>query len=123
MVCILCYGFFNLFCNVWVGVCVFCKVWYVYVLVLLCVGCFGNMYTCIYCVLHCWYCVFVLFHLGILFVLSELVQGLLSPSENSTALGSSNNMQLFQNMGILSGMTLYYQTTEWLYQQCIPGLF
>jgi hypothetical protein len=39
---------FNLFCNVWVCVCVgfvMCR-------------CFGNMHTCIYCVLYCLYYVF-----------------------------------------------------------------
>ena len=36
---------FNLFCNVWVCVCVG---------FVMC-GCFGIMYTCIYCVLHCLY--------------------------------------------------------------------
>ena len=71
---------FNLFCNVWVCVCLdFVKCGCVYVLVLLYVGilvicgCFGNMCTCIYCVLYCLYCVFVLFRLSILFVLSVLV--------------------------------------------------
>ena len=39
MVCILCCGCFNLFCNVWVCVCVgFVVCGCVYVLVLLCVG-------------------------------------------------------------------------------------
>ena len=49
--CILYCGCFNLFCNVWVCVCVCC---------VMC-GCFGNMCTCIYCVLYSLYCVFVMF--------------------------------------------------------------
>ena len=67
LVCILCCGCLNWFCNVWVCVCVgvcmcgFCNVW-VCVCVGVCMsGCFGNMCTCIYCALYCLYCVFVLF--------------------------------------------------------------
>ena len=51
LVCIMYCGCFNLFCNMWVCVCVG------FVLR----GCFGNVCTCIYCVLYCVYCVFVLF--------------------------------------------------------------
>jgi len=53
LVCILCYGCFNLFCNVWVHVAVFWQLR----------GCFGNMCNCIYCVSYCLCCVFVLFRL------------------------------------------------------------
>ena len=63
VVCILCCGCFNLFCNVRVYVCVGFVMY----------GCFGNICTCICCVLYCLYCVFVLFRLCILFVLSVLV--------------------------------------------------
>ena len=55
MLCISYCGCFNLFCNVWVCVCVgfvMCR-------------CFGDMCTCIYCVLCCFYCVFVLFRLWV----------------------------------------------------------
>jgi len=52
-VCVLYCDCFNLFCNVWVCVCVG---------FVMC-GCFGNMCTCVYCVLCCLYCVFVLFRL------------------------------------------------------------
>jgi hypothetical protein len=64
LACILFCGCFNLFCNVWVCVCVcfvMCGCVYVWVCVCVCFvmcGCFGNMCTCIYCV-------FVLFRLGI----------------------------------------------------------
>ena len=58
LVCILYWGCFNLFCNVWICVCVgFVLCW-----------CFGNMCTCIYCVLYCLYCVFLLFPLWKLFL-------------------------------------------------------
>ena len=46
--CTLYCGCLNLFCNVWVCVCVG---------FVMC-GCFGNMCTCIYCVLYCLYYVF-----------------------------------------------------------------
>jgi len=80
LMCIFYCGCFNLFCNVWVCVGVFWQ---------LC-GCFGNMCTCIYCVLYYWYCVFCIasnmyIHL-FLFVVSVLVQGLLPPCENATAI-------------------------------------
>jgi hypothetical protein len=55
LVCTLYYGCFNLFCNVWVCVCVN---------FVMC-GCFGIMCTCICCVLCCLYCVYVLLRLCI----------------------------------------------------------
>jgi len=60
LVCILCCSCLNLFCDVWVSVCVgvLTTVWVFWQLC----GCFGNMCTCIYCVFYCLYCVFVLFH-------------------------------------------------------------
>jgi hypothetical protein len=65
LVCILYWGRFDLFCNVWMCVCVG---------FVMC-GCFGNMYTFIYCVLYRLYCVFVFFRwcIFIRFVLSVLV--------------------------------------------------
>jgi hypothetical protein len=51
--CSLYCGCFNLFCNVWVCLCV----------EFVTCGCFGNMRTCIYCVLYCLNWVFVLFSL------------------------------------------------------------
>ena len=44
--------------------------------------CFGNMCTCIYCVLYCFVYVYLFS-----FVLSVPVQGLLPPSDTSTAVG------------------------------------
>ena len=58
-------GCFNLFCNVWVCVCVG---------FVMCGYC-GNLRACIYCILYCLYCVlycFVYVYL-FLFVLSVLV--------------------------------------------------
>ena len=60
-------GCFNLFCNVWMSVCVgfvMCGRVNVGVFWQLC-GCFGNMCTCIYCVVYCLYCIIVLFLLCI----------------------------------------------------------
>jgi len=48
LVCIFYCDCFNLFCNMWVCVCVG---------FVMC-GCFGNTCPCIYCVLYCLYCVF-----------------------------------------------------------------
>jgi len=56
LVCFLCCGCLNFFCNVWLSVCA--GFWQLYV-------CFGNMCTCIYCVSYCLYCFFVLFPLCI----------------------------------------------------------
>ena len=57
LVCVLYCGCFNLFCNVWVCVCVG---------FVMCES-FGNMYSCIYCVLNCFVFVYLF-----LFVLSLL---------------------------------------------------
>ena len=64
-VCILCCGCFNLYCDVWVCVCVGFVI----------CGCFGNICTCIYCVLYCLCCVLYCFVYVYLFllVLSVLV--------------------------------------------------
>ena len=53
-------------------------------------GCFGN----IYCVLYCFVNVYLF-----LFVLSVLVQGLLSPSDNSIAVSNNNNNNKYWSFG------------------------
>jgi len=70
------YCAWDLFCNVWVCVCVG---------FVMC-GCFGNMYSCIYYVLYCFVYVYLF-----LFVLFVPVQGLLSPSYKSIAVNNNNN--------------------------------
>jgi hypothetical protein len=60
VLCILYCGCFNLFCNVWVCVCVG---------FVMC-GCFGSMCTCIYCVFVLFLlCIFILFMLLFNFVI------------------------------------------------------
>jgi len=78
--CILYCGRFNLFCNVWLCVCMygFCNMWMCVCVGFVVRGCFGNTCACIYCVLYCVYCVCVCFfcisvYVYILFVLSVLV--------------------------------------------------
>jgi len=65
LICILYCVCCNVFCNVWVCVCVG----------LVMCECFGNMCTCIYCVLYCLYRVSVLFHLCIFILICFVCTG------------------------------------------------
>jgi len=97
LVCILYCGCFNLFCNVWVCVCVGVGMWgCVYGWVCVCVGfvmcgCFGNMCTCIYCVLYCLYCVSCI--VSFMYIYSYLFgcTGVRTTATDWQLNGSSNN--------------------------------
>ena len=75
LVCILCCGCFDWFCDVVVCVCVsVCVCARACVGFVMC-GCFGNICTCIYCVLYSLYCDVVLFRLRISIVICFICTG------------------------------------------------
>ena len=78
LMCILCCFCFNLFCNVWVSVCVGVLVICVLVFTVCCIF--------LLCFLYCFFYVYLF-----LFALSVLVWGLLPPSDNSIAVDNNNN--------------------------------